>query len=81
MKTLQSFFLWLAKKCGAVFVVRPDEAYIKAAKGHVAHVSPSSETWEWKHRQCIRALINGFPNAKLRDLNLAIEIAVQECSE
>lgn len=81
MKYLARFFVWLAKKCGAQLAVRPNEEYIEVAKGHVAHVSPSSETWEWKQRQCIRALMNRYPEARVRDLNLAIEIAVQECSE
>lgn len=81
MKHLQRFFLWLAQKCGAQFCVRPLEEYIDVAKGHVKHVGASSETWEWKQRQCIRAMMNRFPDARIRDLNLAIEIAVQECSE
>lgn len=80
MMYLQRFFLWLARKCGARFAPYPNAEYMTAAKSFVEHVDASTEPWEWKQRQCIRAMMNRFPGAKICDLNLAIEIAVQECS-
>lgn len=79
-KILQRFAVWLAKRLGVVLVARPTEAYLAAAREFTQHVNDSNEPWEWKHRQCIRAMLNRFPNSRVRDLNLAIEIAVQECS-
>jgi len=77
---LVRFALWLAHRCGVVLVARPDAAYIASAHEFALHVEHAAEPWEWKQRQVLRALRNRFPQAKVRDLNLAIEITVQECS-
>lgn len=79
-KALAQFARWLSAQCGVVLVARPDERYIHSAHEFVRHVDKQPEPWEWKQRQALRALINRFPDAKVRDLNLAVEIAVQECS-
>lgn len=78
MKYLARFALWLATKCGAVFAERPRDDYIVTAHEFVAHCDAQNEPWEWKQRQALRAMRQRYPKAKIRDLNLAIEIAVQE---
>ncbi len=76
MKTILTF---LARLFRVPLVPRPDQQYIDAAKEHILHVAGQNEPGEWKQRQVRRALQNTFKTAKGRDLNLAIEIAVQEC--
>ena len=75
-----SVLLRLATLCGAKVVARPSQDFIDAAHEFAAHVESQNEPWEWKQRQVLRALRGRFKTAKIRDLNLAIEIAVQECS-
>lgn len=76
---MRTFLLWLARLFNIPLVLRPDEAYILAAKEHILHVENQQVPWERKQRQVQRALSNTFKNTPLRDLNLALEIAVQEC--
>lgn len=79
MNIFARVFVRLAVLCGAKVVTRPAEEYIVSAKSFANHVAKQAEPWEWKRRQVIRALINSYPNARLRDLNFALEIAVREC--
>jgi len=74
------FAVWLAAQSGVILVQRPSEGYLASALQFAKHVESQPEPWEWKQRQVLRALMNRFPKAKVRDLNLAIEIVVQECS-
>lgn len=75
---MKKLALWIAAKCGAQFAHRPEQAIIDSAHEFAAHVDHQREPWEWKHRQALRALMNRYPHNKIRDLNLAIEIAIQE---
>lgn len=65
----------------ASVVSRPSEDVMLAAHEFCAHVMHQKEPPEWKRRQVLRALTNRFPKSRIRDLSLAIEVAVQECSE
>lgn len=80
MKKFISYFAAWFSDSGIKVITHPDQSYLDAAKLFVAHVEGATEPWEWKHRQALRALMNRFPKAKIRDLNLAIEIVVQQCS-
>lgn len=71
---------WFSETNAVKMVAHPDQSYLDAAKIFALHVEDATEPWEWKHRQALRALMNRFPQAKIRDLNLAIEIVVQQCS-
>ena len=82
MKNLLSKLgIWLARKGGVILIVRPRAELIAVASDFVRHVESAPNGWEWKQRQCIRAMMNRFPKERIRTLNLAIEIAVQECLE
>lgn len=77
---IKRFAIWLARWAGAVLVERPAADVMAAAHEFAKHVASQKEPWEWKQRQVLRAMRNRFPKIPVRDLNLAIEIAVQECS-
>lgn len=79
-KLLQRLGIWLARKGGLVLLARPRDEIVAAAREFVQHCEDKPNGWEWKQRQCIRSLMNRFPEERIRTLNLAIEVAVLECS-
>lgn len=72
--------LWLLSKTDHRFVSRPNSVLVDQATEFYHQMKDKPEGWEWKQKQAIRGMINSFPWEPIRNLNLAIEIAVQECS-
>lgn len=72
--------LWLCRLGGFVPYEAPALDVLESARIFVAQANPLGGSGEYRRNQALRALMNRHPEARERDLCLAIELAVRERS-